>query len=493
MPRKFTLPEDEQQLVTSGPTGRDAWRHWESRTYEMELVTPMYGGGVDVGSVDELTPISSKAIRGHLRHWWRLCCGNAFLKKNDIESLSRRETEVFGSSDSDSPLQVDVVRIDDPEDCLGKSRRSKSDRVPFDFPKYGPEAYALFPLREPKDDGGGDEAWLCREGLRFTLTVRWPKANLLRSRRIAESAERKKQGLPPLSDVDTGADIESALWAWANFGGIGARTRRGLGAIHCPELAVDDPRFAAARQQFAQVATVLRGPPYANQGAPLTAWRRSLEAYVAFRQTAARRTKTVVRQGNKKTVPEGRSFWPEPDAIRRESGCHLDDARTGRKHAPFTGSEATPDAFPRGLLGMPIIFSFVKDGPGKERRTGKKNPPNHAKDPCDAELVPGIIDEMGNVKHGTRLASPVITRPLFLDGKWYSGVVVLRTPGQDNLQAYLRVWKLGKSEPELVKVSIDDPKLNKVKPMKGKRNILEAIQVFLRTKGFKPYTISGKP
>ena len=30
-----------------------------------------------------------------------------------------------------------------------------------------------------------------------------------------------------------GPEVEPAVWAWANFGGLGGRTRRGCGAVMC--------------------------------------------------------------------------------------------------------------------------------------------------------------------------------------------------------------------------------------------------------------------
>ncbi|PJF33357.1 MAG: hypothetical protein CUN57_02390, partial [Phototrophicales bacterium] len=33
-------------------------------------------------------------------------------------------------------------------------------------------------------------------------------------------------------------DLQAALWAWETFGGVGARTRRGFGALHCKDCKV---------------------------------------------------------------------------------------------------------------------------------------------------------------------------------------------------------------------------------------------------------------
>ena len=54
-------------------------------TLECELVTPMYGGGVDAATVDLKMPIRVSAIKGQLRFWWRLLAKN---KKDDTWSFN---------------------------------------------------------------------------------------------------------------------------------------------------------------------------------------------------------------------------------------------------------------------------------------------------------------------------------------------------------------------------------------------------------------------
>jgi CRISPR-associated protein Cmr1 len=39
-----------------------------NRSYEINLVTPMVGGGASAGEIDSRFPVSPKAVRGHLRH-----------------------------------------------------------------------------------------------------------------------------------------------------------------------------------------------------------------------------------------------------------------------------------------------------------------------------------------------------------------------------------------------------------------------------------------
>ena len=54
------------------------------------------GGGASTGNVDLDFPIRTTAIRGHLRHWWRLIRGQSLGNK-----MRQREEEIFVPGQSD--------------------------------------------------------------------------------------------------------------------------------------------------------------------------------------------------------------------------------------------------------------------------------------------------------------------------------------------------------------------------------------------------------
>ena len=45
------------------------------RSYEIELITPIFGGGVEPRVNDPSFPIRTTAIRGQLQFWWRATVG----------------------------------------------------------------------------------------------------------------------------------------------------------------------------------------------------------------------------------------------------------------------------------------------------------------------------------------------------------------------------------------------------------------------------------
>ncbi|WP_437834962.1 type III-B CRISPR module RAMP protein Cmr1 [Sorangium sp. So ce1153] len=326
----------------------------EVRTYE--FLTPVFGGGVKVEGqhkrADPVTPVRAASIRGQLRFWWRACNPRGC---RGVEELRAAEDKVFGSTAEPSRLTVEVVEQPAnyaPMEVLA----GKFDAAP------GMEeiAYGAFPLRvEARSGAGGTHGVLHRFSGPWQVRLRYP----------------------------SGAhdDMAAALWAFAHLGGLGGRTRRGFGAVvevhpataskssiedgwasHVRGLQVPWPHLPAWRE--AARALVVRREPHWQNG--LAAQKFLLGKLRALRQGGLGR-----RGGG--TRKAGRSFWPEPDEIRR---------LTGRAH-PAHRPEHPVHAFPRAAFGLPIIFQFKGEQDGE---------------PAPTTLVP---------RGHTRWASPLVLRP----------------------------------------------------------------------------------
>ncbi len=93
LPAESVLESAKAVLVSE--RGDDHWHR-----YRCTLVTPMYGGGVDAGKVDEDMPIRATAIRGQLRiFWWRIAHSQQFIKR----SLSQTD-QIAHASGTASPI-----------------------------------------------------------------------------------------------------------------------------------------------------------------------------------------------------------------------------------------------------------------------------------------------------------------------------------------------------------------------------------------------------
>jgi len=251
------------------------------------------------------------------------------------------------------------------------------------------------------------------------------------------------------------AEVEAALWAWETFGGIGARTRRGFGALRLVSLndtLVSPPPAHIVEEAIRSglLRHVLPGTwppdvPHLNNAwtgritgphnSTHEAWKFLIRKLQAFRQEPLGRTPPSG------TPPRpGRSKWPEPDAIRR--------LFTGRVPA-HTPSPTMPDKFPRAALGLPIVFKFKSDDEA-------------AGDPTKTTLE-------GQLQNRTRFASPLILRPLACSGGQAVGIaVILQGSNVPPL-----VLKDAPSNPP-VQATLTQAEANAIPPLSGKVDVLQA-------------------
>lgn len=394
------------------------------------LITPLYGGGVDTTQADEITVVRATEIRGQLRFWWRACKGGKF--NGDLAAMKQEEDAIWGKAYKKGDIPVphaQTVQISIDTDSLGRGRSIK----PFDMvggkPRKNNEAniplYAVFPLfPDQKQKNLQIQAIpIVQVNVSFTMNITFPE-------------ERRK-------------DIEAALWAWETFGGVGARTRRGFGALQL--IKVDNknavhPSASNVEQWLHQKLThpdiVERGLFPANvphlssntsfaivsYGSPMDVWNKLINKLRDFRQA---------KNGN-------RSAWPEAEAIRtilREE--NISSAQT----------------FPRAALGLPIIFQF----------TGNNAPKNTALREKDEDK--GLKD---------RFASPLILRPLLCSDNKAVGLALLLEGSRVNAQNLSLVEQEGDKKAHPVKATLSKEEAKSIPILKGETDILRALMKFFR-------------
>ena len=358
-------------------------------TVQCELITPMYGGGVKAGVVDRNMPIRASALRGQLRFWWRLLNSTTYL---DSKRLFNAESALWGGISSSGPkasqvtLQVKANPVR-PQDLI--SSRDNNRRISGNFD------YVLI-LEQ------GDNPTLLKEGYVFNLVLRF-----------------KPTVTPPQK-----AQVIEALHWWASFGGVGARTRRGLGAVK----ATGSNLNPVSKQEVASKngVMVLRNP--GNNA--VNAWRSAINKLKKFRQGVG-----VGRRNG-----PGLSYWPEPDTIRRFSG------------QPATGHKPTHpvDGYPRAAFGLPIVFHFKDRG-----------------DPNDHVL---------ESEHSDRMASPLILRPYF-DGTQYHSLALLLPGWEDRVSVPVRFKSNSRGEAWPNDPTLRGTQANDVPPMSGRGH--DALSAFL--------------
>lgn len=164
--------------------------------------------------------------------------------------------------------------------------------------------YLGFPLR-------GDKEWApVKEGVAFRLRLRFPEK---------------------VGELNFWEELEAALWAWETFGGIGARTRRGFGALLPQGAGVPgEEEIREKLRQYGQKAGWPEGVPHLTPKSfvrvvPLS-WRELAERYQAFRQA---------RPGG---TPEARAAPTGPSP----TGCGASRGGTPPTTCPGTPCTSSP-------------------------------------------------------------------------------------------------------------------------------------------------------
>jgi CRISPR-associated protein Cmr1 len=351
--------------------------------------------------------------------------------------LRKQEDDVWGSVETPSQVIVEVREIH-----AGRLEACATFPPDKTFPKFAPgyPPYALFPFQGNKREGIAPA--MARRDVEFKLTVRYRPQHR--------------------------NEVFAALWAWTNFGGIGARTRRGCGALMCEVSAPKSPgivpKWWATGSKFLKAPPAENGPAWARMqrapmmapaaASPMAAWEAAVGLMREFRQG-----ENVGRNRGMAPNRPGRSRWPEADSLRGIT-------RKGEERH-LEGITAEERAFPRAELGLPIVFHFKdpQDSPNNSELYPERNPESH------------------------RMASPVILRPL---GIWGSAqalpmVLVLSAAPPAHLQLHFEnkttLSGIGPSE-----VRRPDLATYANSPMAGRSaagSALEAFEAFAAQKGYR--------
>jgi len=368
MPKLKDIP-----VCPKPPAARPSGR--VEKKYSISLITPLFGGGAEPGRPDEDFPIRGTAIRGQLEFWWRATRGAGFA---DHKSLFARHAEIWGTTEKASPVKLSIhdTTASQLKRCAHYTPRKDGQALP----------YALFPFQGQLSN---DRKTVSAEPAQYPAQY------------IEKASFTLKLSYPEkLED-----DVQAAVQAWVNFGGVGARTRRGCGALFCKEFAPKDindlepwfrDNFKLGSGEARPWPTIPGSVFVRNQEeTPIDAWKRVVGLLQSLRQ-GVKFGRSPGAGGH-----PGRSHWPEPETIRAITRTR------SREHSRLT--HVPDDAFPRAEFGLPIVFHFKDKG-----------------DPPDTVLYPS---DGPNGEPRERMASPLILKPLALaNGKAVPLILRLVTP-----------------------------------------------------------------
>jgi CRISPR-associated protein Cmr1 len=393
----------------------------QKRVYQ--LITPLYGGGVSPALPDPITVVRTTEARGQLRFWWRAYHAAKF---SDLAALKNAEDELWGAAATkeEKPKQENEqhqaeqdhkrpqttvqmeIKVNQPGKDIAAYRviRTQGQRYRVNEQRPVP-LYAVFPLQPAQEkldawDPAIDTEKHVREGVVFTLTLFFP--------------EEKKE------------EVAAALWAWETFGGIGARTRRGFGALRLlsidgkehtdlPDLKTQTPEkwIQEKLKKLVAVGRYPLGMPRLTSTLQFVVTSPEQDSYTIWNKLIQQLRRFRQHRQNSDVRNPGRSLWPEPSEIRKFTNQGL----------PAHKTPPIPDPpihkFPRAIFGLPIIFHFIKN-----------DPYNPDKEPRNTILRLDISE---------RLASPLILKPLAcLDGRYVGLAVILDGTGIEQNRLILK-------------------------------------------------------
>jgi CRISPR-associated protein Cmr1 len=399
---------------------------------EYELITPLYGGGVIPAEADPVTIIRATEIRGHLRFWWRACKGGKF--DNNPAKMKEEEDAIWGKAykKGDAPiLQEHTIQItvDVDESKRGESVKLYTVERRRPRPANNIPLYAAIPL--PQDQGNSQERAdipYVQKDVSFTMTITFPSKHH--------------------------NDIEAALWAWETFGGIGARTRRGFGALILSKIdGMNYTKYPASSNVQEWINKKLADPDFVAPGVPpahvpclnkkvqlvvilsgevMWVWNALINKLRFFRQY--------------KKPGENRSGWPEGDAIR----------------AILNGSDELDEelsysqTFPRAAFGLPIIFHFTGDNAPKDT----------------------MLREKGVKKD--RFSSPLILRPFLCSDNRAVGLALLLENSRVDAKNLLLVEQNKNKKTHSVKATLSEDEVKKIDVLNGEADVLQAFMNSLK-------------
>ena len=299
IPHKLKLPK----LIPVDPPG------FKQQSYWVKTITLVIGGGVKPGVLaDEETgyPVRVTQIQAQIKFFWRLkqavrCKENG--SDTWIEEFSQIERMIWGAASTNNQEYPCRVTL-----SIDKVKPGNTDKV------IVPKLLHHFSRNAEK-----------RSGLEFEFTISWNPPDESSNTDCTFNSEQ-------IWD-----DIQDAVRWWSCIGGIGARTRRGAGAIEVYELRKNGRHLLKLiSEEDARAAECIWVPcPYQSNNAS-TCWKNFINRYFGFRNI--KKTEKFRLKGKDKEKKT--TIWPEKKS--------------------YLDSQSMVVQAPKAVLGTPYQIQFKK-------------------------------------------------------------------------------------------------------------------------------------
>lgn len=182
-------------------------------TADITLLTPAFLAGANQFTADDCQ-LRPGTLRGQLRWWWRTLHAG-YLSSSDLKRL---EAAVWGDANSGSPIAMRLEAIQKREAAsYDKKKIARDHQIPR--PGGEREIQGLFYLSYGMDDDRNTGKRRCY----MPAGAQWRLHTSARPSRYQPSIH--------LSADDVLKQAADALWLLGQFGGVGARSRKGFGSL----------------------------------------------------------------------------------------------------------------------------------------------------------------------------------------------------------------------------------------------------------------------
>lgn len=169
------------------------FKNLKTKELECEVVTPLFLGGADRKSVE----LRTASIKGILRFWWRAIYGS-----DDLDKMKKRESEIFGSTDKKSNL---ILQIAESNIKISSEKLNRSGFHILNYLAYG------------YDDNSGNIRQHIEPKSTFKILIKVDENYKDESRNYYD-------------------EIMTSFSAMICLGGIGMRSRSGLGSLYSQDF-----------------------------------------------------------------------------------------------------------------------------------------------------------------------------------------------------------------------------------------------------------------
>lgn len=199
-------------------------------TAQLELITPAFLAGANQQSAEDCT-LRTGTLRGLLRWWWRTLHAG-YLSGADLRRL---EGAIWGDVDGGSPVTLRLEGLQPHSaNIYDKAGIGKANQLPK--PHGEKTTQGLFSLSYGMDDGGRENPKRrCFQPPGASWSVRISaRDGHLPPATVRPASGREAGGRTAKLSVSAEAilnQVRAALWLLGQYGGVGARCRKGFGSL----------------------------------------------------------------------------------------------------------------------------------------------------------------------------------------------------------------------------------------------------------------------